>query len=300
MSTRANGGAGGGGAAPPLLVPPRPPPPPPRAPAAPTTTVLTVATGADSPFFAAMRNLAGSVRFWCPPDRCRLAVFDLGLSPDELDEARAWCGASVHWSGGGSSGGTSPAGNPGNYAFKALAVEEAVRDYGHVLWLDAGSTVTGRLYESVLPHMLHEGAFLVQGQDLDMVPWVHPGMFRHFGVEDASRFRGLHSYSGNTVGFVAGSAASAAILPPWVACAKNASCIDPPGSSRGNHRYDQAALSVIAHSSGVAITPRTDLLAASRGQLRPCMEASDMVVWTSRRGESCYAGFTHRGCDGGT
>jgi hypothetical protein len=125
-------------------------------------------------------------------------------------------------------------------------------------------------------------------------------MFRHFGVEDASRFRGLHSYSGNTVGFVAGSAASAAILPPWVACAKNASCIDPPGSSRANHRYDQAALSVIAHSSGVAITPRTDLLAASRGQLRPCMEASDMVVWTSRRGESCYAGFTHRGCDGGT
>jgi hypothetical protein len=273
----------------PQPLPPRPPAP--HAPPSPEPSLrqwLTVATGANGAYFAAMRNLVGSVNFWCP--NCTIAVFNLGLSADELAQARGWCHATLHWGDGYAHG------DPNTYAFKALALQEAVNTYGAVLWLDGGSTATGPLYPAVMPLLVRDGHFLVQGQDLDMVPWTHPGMLTHFGVS-AERFRGgKPSFSGNTVGFLRGAAAERAILAPWVACARNASCINPPGASKANHRYDQAALSVIAYTCGLAVTPHTELLAAERGQLQPCEAASTMVVWTSRGGEQCYARYATERC----
>ena len=263
----------------PSLPPALPPPPQAR---------LTVATGANSAYFLAMANLVGSVRFWCT--ECDIVAFNLGLTAEELRTARGWCRVTLHWADGYTHG------DPNQYAFKALAIKEAVDAYGTVLWLDGGSTVTGHLHAAVAPLLAANGHFFVQGQDLDMVPWVHPGMLAHFGVHDTAPFAGKPSFSGNTVGFVRGSASATRILEPWVACARNVSCIAPPGSSKSNHRYDQAALSVIAYSSALSIVPHTELLAAQRQQLQPCEKASEMVVWTSRAGESCYAKYTHRGC----
>jgi hypothetical protein len=188
---------------------------------------LTVATGADSAYFAAMENLVGSVRFWCP--ECGIAAFNLGLADEELSRVQTWCGTTLHWARGYAHG------DPNTYAFKSFAIQEAVEAYGAVLWLDGGSSVTGHLFDAVMPLLSADGVFVVQGQDVDMVPWVHPSMFQHFGVA-APQFAGKPSYSGNTVGFVRGSAAAAHILAPWVACAANASCVAPPGSTKQNHR----------------------------------------------------------------
>ena len=52
------------------------------------------------------------------------------------------------------------------YAWKPLAIKDAVDAFGSVLWLDAGSTVTGPLGPAF--EALHrDGHFLVQGQDMD-------------------------------------------------------------------------------------------------------------------------------------
>jgi hypothetical protein len=42
------------------------------------------------------------------------------------------------------------------------------------------------------------------------------------------------------------------IVLPWRACAMNKNCIAPPGSSRRNHRQDQAVLSFLVHRTGFA------------------------------------------------
>jgi hypothetical protein len=72
--------------------------------------------------------------------------------------------------------------------------------------------------------------------------------------------------------------------------------------AHARRRYDQAALSVIVYSlqlsGALNVTPHTELLAAEPGQLRPCEAASEMVVWTSRGGERCYARHA-LGCGGG-
>ncbi len=55
---------------------------------------------------------------------------------------------------------------PLQYAWKPLAIKDAVDEYGSALWLDAGSTVTAPLGPAF--EALHrDGHFLVQGQDMD-------------------------------------------------------------------------------------------------------------------------------------
>ena len=40
------------------------------------------------------------------------------------------------------------------------------------------------------------------------------------------------------------------LIVPWKACAMTKDCIAPSGSSRRNHRQDQAALSCLVHKGG--------------------------------------------------
>jgi hypothetical protein len=57
------------------------------------------------------------------------------------------------------------------YAWKPLAIKDAVDVFGGVLWLDAGSTVTGPL-TPVFDALHRDGHFFVQGQDMDCSRWV--------------------------------------------------------------------------------------------------------------------------------
>ncbi len=52
------------------------------------------------------------------------------------------------------------------YAWKPLAIKDAVDEYGSALWLDAGSTVTAPI-ELAFEALHRDGHFLVQGQDMD-------------------------------------------------------------------------------------------------------------------------------------
>ena len=55
------------------------------------------------------------------------------------------------------------------------------------------------------------------------------------------------------------------IFQPWVHCSMEVDCISPPGSSKSNHRYDQAALSILAQKYGVKDLPSRKRLGVSMG-----------------------------------
>jgi hypothetical protein len=89
-----------------------------------------------------------------------------------------------------------------------------------------------------------------------MRQWTHPLMFDHLGV-DASAYGDKRNADATLVGFAIGTAPTAArealyrdIVVPWKACALVKDCIAPPGSSRANHRQDQAVLSYLVHRAG--------------------------------------------------
>jgi hypothetical protein len=77
-----------------------------------------------------------------------------------------------------------------------------------------------------------------------MTRYVHPGSFKYLNATP-NLFVDHPSFAGGIWGYVKGSPYTKLILEPWVRCAKTPACIAPPGSSLGNHRYDQAVVSVI-------------------------------------------------------
>ena len=73
-----------------------------------------------------------------------MLVYDLGLTPAQRWEAGRWCGASLPWLPGalGRLAAVAPhVGALQQYAWKPLALADALRRHAAVLWLDAGNTV---------------------------------------------------------------------------------------------------------------------------------------------------------------
>jgi hypothetical protein len=244
---------------------------------------LTIVTAATPSFFNALQNLIGSIHYFCSK-KCEIAVFSLNLNTNQIFDLQTHAKVRVFWA-------NTPWNEDANtYSFKPIAIREALNVFQHVLWLDAGSTVTGDIYSAVMPILEREGHFFVQGQDLNSSPWIYEGMLKHYGFS-REFFKNKPSYSGNTVGFTQNSAN---ILDLWVACASDANCIAPSGHSKQNHRYDQASLTVLLFTQFPNVVAHTELLAAQADQLRGCMHASEKVVWTSRSSETCYVRFFSR------
>lgn len=251
----------------------------------PEYNVVTIATGSDGGFFSGLTNIVGSIRVWCP--ECKIVVFNLGLTSSQLDTVKSWCNVTIEWEAG------MPMVDgkvlqPKQYAWKPMAILHAVITHKVVMWLDAGCSLAGPVMPTLGKILLTTGHFTVQGQDTDSSRWCHSETLKAFGLTKADLLD-KPSFAGGVVGFKYGSPAYYDILLPWVHCAGRSDCIAPPGSSLGDHRFDQCVLTILSYTAKVNVTPHTELLAYTSAQLKPCYQASEMIIWTARQGESCYA-----------
>jgi hypothetical protein len=219
-----------------------------------------------------------------------VAVFDLGLTDAQRREAAGWCGVDLRWAGG------VPGGMPDhvraleNFAWKTLAVYEAAStaaDGDAVLWLDAGVDVRAPLdaRDGVLETLLRDGVFLSGADDdtpdhRDFTLLAAEGTFRRLGLpaptdgpgasagaapSGAALFLKRPTFIGGIQGYAKKSRAYDAILVPAARCALDAGCIAPAGTSKLNHRFDQSALSALAHASGLFAGPAREA-ARARGE----------------------------------
>lgn len=139
----------------------------------------------------------------------------------------------------------------GEYAWKPAIIETMLRQCKAVLWLDAGDRVNSRLLPSIFAK-IHRGGFISSQTSGTVKTWVHPETRRAL----ATRKFVVSDHKPMCNGAIVGidqyhhTRPMQRIVLPWLQCALNQSCIAPPGSSRGNHRQDQAVLTVIAHSVG--------------------------------------------------
>lgn len=241
---------------------------------------MVIVSGSDDQYFHALKNLAGSIRYWAPNHK--LVVYNLGMSKANLENLKTWVNVlDVKWKEG------IPDHYPRHlrslkaYAWKPVAINETLHEYKQIFWLDAGSTVAGPITEAI--HITQQnGIFLVKGQDSDMKEKSHPGTYKAFGYEKQSFRAGPH-YSGNTQAYLYPSRYVNTVVIPNAQCALQESCIMPVGSGLGNHRYDQTSLSVLAYRDDLSIPHYTMYLAAGRDQLaHDLKKPSKMFVWTSR------------------
>jgi len=149
--------------------------------------------------------------------------------------------------------------NAGEYAWKPIIIKEMVDEFGSVLWLDSGNNLGKRDNLTFVKDQLDSVGFYSPHSVGSLAKWTHPKTLKHFGIHPdevgLAPYNDKSNCNGAFVGFSKDSAAYQKLLVPWVNCAYNRNCIAPPGSNRGNHRQDQAALTVLVHQNGYKCYP---------------------------------------------
>jgi hypothetical protein len=218
---------------------------------------VIVVTAASSNHFGALAQMLRSLRRL----DARVECYDLGLTAREAKALPRWDRFFYH----GFDYAAYPAHmnvdvNAGEYAWKPVIVAEvidrarAARDASDVLWADAGCYF--HELQPIADRIAHGSGLWVRRSPGTMQQWTHPLMFDFLGA-DAAAYGPKPNADATLVGFAVGSAPPHVreavyrdVVLPWKACAMERDCIAPPGSSRRNHRQDQAVLSYLVHRAG--------------------------------------------------
>lgn len=225
---------------------------------------LIVVTAASSNHFGPLLYLLRSLRAL----RARVECYDIGLTPAEVAALPHWDGFLYHkFDGAAHPAHMNVAINAGEYAWKPVIVADVidrVRAAGHaddVLWADAGTFVD--TLEPMADRIRASRGLWVRRSSGTMRQWTHPLMFAYLGA-DAAAYGARPNADATLVGFATGSGSADVresvyrdVVQPWKACAIAKDCIAPPGSSRGNHRQDQAVLSYLVHRAGYPFAVET-------------------------------------------
>lgn len=136
--------------------------------------------------------------------------------------------------------------NHGEYAWKPVIIAEVLEQFlCPVCWMDAGCLITEPLLQ--LRRMISCYGFLFSPSNGQVRDWTHPKTFDFLGCKDD-----LWDSQNLAAGLVPVNPRFSDVMPlirQWRKCALTKECIAPEGSSRGNHRQDQAVLTLLVHQS---------------------------------------------------
>lgn len=132
-----------------------------------------------------------------------------------------------------------------SYAFKPIIIRQALAQYRHAIWMDAGDELTGPIV-ALMGTYLEQHGFFSGVSTGSLRDWTHIGTQRKLDVDGT-----LLGTRNCNAAFLAFAQSAHDLYEPWLDCALDVDCITPVESSRTNHRQDQAALSVlVAQSQG--------------------------------------------------
>jgi len=209
---------------------------------------FVVVTGADSTHYKSLCQLLSSLCIHEP--KIKMIVFDLGLVEAERQHIKNnfpatemrvfnyaqypdYFNIKV---------------NAGEYAWKPVIICDILNELQCcICWMDAGNIVTEPLvWIRNITRKIGMYSPLSSGVISD---WTHPSTLKYLDApKDLLNRYNLNAacisvcYKKNKV---------RELINRWKQCALIRDCIAPKGSSRTNHRQDQAVLSVIAHQSGI-------------------------------------------------
>jgi hypothetical protein len=213
---------------------------------------FTIATAASSHFFNRLENLIGSLQTW--ESNLKVVVYDVGLTSAQLQTMTCWSKSKIQVSVRQLNFTRYPphVRDLSNYAWKVLAVAEAVKQDKVVLWMDSGLEV--RQHLDVLRGIISVDGYVSALQHDQVETLTHPAMVKKMGLE-MNQFKGKHFCAGSLQGFIRGGKAERDILIPAVKCAMDLGCIAPEGADRTNHHFDQSVFTMLAYHKGYKCQP---------------------------------------------
>ncbi|KAF9352714.1 hypothetical protein BGX26_009500 [Mortierella sp. AD094] len=134
----------------------------------------------------------------------------------------------------------------GEYGWKAGIIKEvADKHRGLLLWLDSGNMLALDFLR-YLPGYLDKYGFWSPQSSGTFQQYTHPGLPQFYG-DSLENYIGESNCNGAAIAFDASNDdIYNGILKEWYTCSSTKECIAPTGSSRSNHRQDQAALTFLA------------------------------------------------------
>jgi hypothetical protein len=221
---------------------------------------LVIVTAASSNHFGALRYLLDSLRAF----DARVECYDLGLTDGEVRALPRWAGLFYHkFDYASYPPHMDVSVNAGEYAWKPVIVADVVErirrrgELDDVLWADAGSYFEA--LEPIAARIQSSGGLWIRTSSGTMREWTHPSTFAYLEA-DARIYGERRNVDATLIGFATGHTSREVrervyrdVIAPWKACAMTKACIAPDGSSRRNHRQDQAVLSYLTHKSGFSV-----------------------------------------------
>lgn len=209
---------------------------------------FVMVTGADRTHFKSLCQFLSSLILFEP--NISVIVFDLGLlKPQKENLLASFSSIEVRTFDYGQY----PAYfnitiNAGEYAWKPVILHEILEEYKVcVCWMDAGNVITGSLRSLQL---ITESIGMYSPRSCGVIAdWTHPGTIDFLQASDDLLQK--HNLNGACVAACYENLEARQLIKRWNDCALTRECIAPGGSNRRNHRQDQAALSVLAHQSGI-------------------------------------------------
>ena len=132
----------------------------------------------------------------------------------------------------------------GNYAWKPIIVNKLMQDYkSKVVWLDAGNLITKKII--FLKIALSASGIVVPTSSNTIKDWTHPKTIEYVGIDN--KYLDSNNYASGLIGFDYKSKKASKIAELWSNFSQIQECISPLGSSRKNHRQDQAVLTLLLY-----------------------------------------------------
>ena len=212
---------------------------------------LVIVTGANHNHFQSLLQFTKSVLKHEPFSH--LIIFDLGLTQIQLDELQELISTNERAEIRRFPFELHPPHMDievaaGEYAWKPVIVHQICEQSdGFVVWCDAGNIIDKPL--TWIRRIVQKDGIYCPLSSGIVTDWTHPGMISELGLpEKYFEYRNLNTA---VIGLNPRLPKIAYLLTEWRDCALKPECIAPAGSSRENHRQDQAAFTVIAYKNNI-------------------------------------------------
>jgi len=207
-----------------------------------------IITGSNSLYFNNLKKLLKSIRF--NEKNTKIIVFDLGLKKNEVKELKnkfkkidlrkfnfskypKYFNINI---------------NAGEYAWKPIIISNILEEFKcSVFWMDASNIVLKEL--NIIKKIMRLKGFYSPYSDGEIKKWTHHKTVKF--LKASSKILKKKNLSGGSVAVNYEFNNIRSLMNKWKKCALKKNCIAPKGSSRKNHRQDQAVLSILAHQSNV-------------------------------------------------
>tara|TARA_Y100000389_G_scaffold4279_1_gene4062 strand:- start:1598 stop:2344 length:747 start_codon:yes stop_codon:yes gene_type:complete len=135
-------------------------------------------------------------------------------------------------------------GKLGDYAWKPVIINEVLLESkSKVVWLDAGNLITRKI--RFLKIALTTNRIIVPSSSNTIKKWTHPKTIEYIGIQN--NILNKKNFASGLIGFDYNSKEARLVSELWSKFSQIQECISPKGSSRLNHRQDQAVLTLLLY-----------------------------------------------------